>query len=42
MLTPEIIHLVKQSIFTLTFTRKNIEFQSISSDISCFTEHQNC
>ncbi|KAM3210660.1 hypothetical protein ACQJBY_064560 [Aegilops geniculata] len=45
MLTPENSDLIKQSIFTLIFTLKNIEackfltcyFQSISSDISGFT-----
>jgi len=35
MLTPENTDLIKQSIFTLIFTLKNIE--SISSDISGFT-----
>uniref|UniRef100_A0A453RSS6 Uncharacterized protein n=1 Tax=Aegilops tauschii subsp. strangulata TaxID=200361 RepID=A0A453RSS6_AEGTS len=35
MLTPENSDLIKQSIFTLIFTLKNIE--SISSDISGFT-----
>ncbi|KAF0928451.1 hypothetical protein E2562_003263 [Oryza meyeriana var. granulata] len=35
MLTPENADLIKQSIFTLIFTLKNIE--SISSDISGFT-----
>lgn len=42
MPTPEISHLTKQSNFALIFTPKNIEFQGISSDISGFTEHQNC
>ncbi|RWW18390.1 hypothetical protein GW17_00017631 [Ensete ventricosum] len=46
ILTPENAELIKQSVYTLVFTLKNIEtvlvtttlcFQSISSDISGFT-----